>query len=102
MSNPPKQKGTAFEREVLLAAEASGLKVRRTPAGWPWDLEVEGSTGHVIEALVTRPDRGKALATVRLDDLFHVLREHGDPANIECKRYARFVIHTIFNDTFKP
>jgi hypothetical protein len=100
MSNPSKAKGTGFEREVTNRGLEYGLNIVREPAGAPWDHTVRGSTGRTIEALVTRPDRGRALATIALDDLFHILAEHGDNAHIECKRFARIALHTIYEKKF--
>ena len=100
MANPPRKKGTGFETDVVNKANAAGLEATRTPAGTVYDIDIKGSTGRTIEALVTRPDRGRPLATIRLEDLFHLLREHGDKAHLECKRYARFSLHSIFEGKF--
>lgn len=77
-----------------------GLEMHRQPASAAFDIFVRGNTGRVVEGLATRPDRGQWLVTIRLDDLFHILREHGDSAHIEVKRYARFALHTIFEKKF--
>jgi len=100
MANPPRKKGTGFETETVNEAKEYGLDAFRLEQGSPYDIEVRGSTGRVIEALVTRPDRGESLATIRTKDLLHILAEHGDNAHIECKRYARFALHTIFEYKF--
>lgn len=102
MANPPKAKGTGGEREVLTKAiSAYGLDATRTPASATYDIAVRGSTGRTIQVLATRPDHGRWLATIPLDDLFHMLQEHGDNARIEVKRYRRFALHTIWDRKFK-
>lgn len=100
MANPPRQKGTGYETEVVNDGLERGLDIVRQPASSTFDLMVRGSTGRFIDALATRPDRGQSLVTIRLDDFFHLLSEHGDNARIECKRYARFALHTIFDKKF--
>ena len=101
MSNPSKQKGTKFETEVVNMGEGDyGLDIYRMPASARYDIAVRGSTGRIIETLVTRPDYGQALATMRLRDFFHLLQEHGDHAHIECKRLAKVSLHSIFEDKF--
>lgn len=96
----PKDKGTRFETEVVNRGKDFGLDIYRTPASSRYDIEVRGGTGRTIEALVTRPNYGQALATTRLADLFHLLSEHGDAAHIECKRLAKVAVHSIFEDKF--
>jgi hypothetical protein len=96
----PKDKGTAFETWVVNRGKDRGLDIYRTPASSRYDIEVRGNTGRTIDALVTRPDYGHALATIRLDDLLHMLQEHGDGAHIECKRLAKVALHSIFEDKF--
>lgn len=101
MANPPKAKGTGGEREVLTKAVAAyGLDATRTPASATFDISVRGSTGRTLDVLATRPDHGRWLATITLDDLFHILREHGDNARIEVKRYRRFSLHGIYDRKF--
>ena len=100
MSNPPRQKGTGGEREIVRAAQGYGLEVRRTPAASRFDVEIRGGTGRVIDVLATRPDRGQWLASIRLEDLMHLLASHGDAAHIEVKRFKKFAHHTIFEGKF--
>lgn len=100
MSNPPKQKGTGFETEFVNDATAAGLRAVRTSAGAKYDVRITGSTGRVIAAIATRPDRGSTLVTIPMKDFFHLLANHGDNAIVECKRYKRFALHTIFNQKF--
>ena len=101
MANPSKQKGTKFETDIVNRGKDYGLDIRRMPASARYDIFVRSGTGRTIEALVTRPDYGKALATIRLDDLFHLLVAHGDGAHIEAKRLAKVAIHSIFDDKFR-
>jgi len=101
MSNPSKAKGTKFETEVVNLGKEYGLDIERKGTGERVDIRVNGSTGRTIQALVTRPDYGLALAAIPLRDLFHLLRSHGDNAQIECKRYARFSHHSIFEEKFR-
>ena len=100
MANPPKQKGTGGEREVVRKAEDYGLEATRTSAGARHDIDIRGSLGRSLDVLATRPDNGTWLATIRLSDLFHLLSEHGDSARIEVKRYKKFAHHSIFEDKF--
>lgn len=100
MSNPSKKKGTGFETDIVNRGLDYGLDIFRKEAGNRYDIEVRGSTGRTIEALVARADRGKALVTIRLDDFFHILQEHGDNAHIEAKRLARVALHSIFEEKF--
>jgi hypothetical protein len=96
----PKDKGTRFETWTENQALDHGLDAKREDAGNRWDITVRGSTGHTIEALVTRPNYGQAMATIRLHDFFHLLAAHGDSAHIECKRLAKVAVHSIFEDKF--
>jgi hypothetical protein len=100
MANPPKQKGTGGEREVVLELRMRGIDAVREPASAAWDITVRGSTGRTINALATRPDHGRWLVTIPFEDFAHILAEHGDNAHIEVKRYARFALHTIFGKKF--
>lgn len=102
MANPPKQKGTGGEREVLRAALDKGLEAGRTPASSTFDIFVRGSTGRTVRVLATRPNQGRWLATIPLEDLLHLLSQHGDNAEIEVKRYAKFAHHTIYDKKFGP
>ena len=66
-----------------------------------YDIRVNGSTGRTIQALATRPDYGLALVSIPPRDFFHLLRSHGDNAQIEAKRYKAFAHHTIFQETYR-
>ena len=100
MANPPKAKGTGFEREIKNRLEAAGFRVRRTPASARFDLEVEGhpimEEVEPLHALITRPDHGRALVTVSLEDFMGMLFHSGFYAWLECKRYKKMAHHTLF------
>ncbi len=100
MSNPSKQKGTKFETWCANMALDRGLTAKREPAGARFDITIKGSTGRTIEALVTRPDYGQALATIPYRDFLHLLMAHGDGAHVECKRLAKVALHSIYEDKF--
>jgi len=75
-------------------------ELRRCAASCEWDLEILGE--NPVEVLVTRPDFGRNLVTMRLDD-FAALWEAQTKKpglRIECKRYAKMAHHTIFEDTY--
>lgn len=112
MSNPPKQKGTSGETELLRLLEGYDLAFVRMPASAPYDLtnahpnrlELEP-----LEVLATRPDRGKWLVTMRLDQFVILLKDTAYMAqepeipwetHIEVKRYKRFSLHSIFEGKF--
>jgi hypothetical protein len=87
MANPPKQKGTAYETEVMREAQARGFVARRTAPTLPHDVEVDGfPNAPVVRALFSRPDRGQSLVTITADDFWSLLREGARGAQIECKR----------------
>jgi hypothetical protein len=102
MANPPRKKGTQFETEVRLALGYPNL--RRTAPGTKWDLEEVGSSP--VEILATRPDRGKKLVSLRLEDFaalydsYCLLSGERPGLRIECKRFARFAHHQIFTEKF--
>mgnify|MGYP001610866215 CR=1 FL=1 len=103
MSNPPRQKGTGGEREVLLAIEremCTGVASRRPPSS-PYDIEVPGTSGRTIRALATRPDRGEWLVTVTLKDLVHLAWHSSDRFEIEVKRHKAFSQHTLWDKEMK-
>ena len=100
MSNPPKQKGTSGEREVVDRGKGFNLDIYRTPPGAPYDAIVRGSTGRRIKALATRPDYGQWLVSIPIEDFYHLLAEHGDGALIEVKRYKKFAHHTLYEGKF--
>lgn len=103
MSNPPRKKGTGFETEVMRQLGWPGL--RRTPPGTNWDIELPGED--YFEVLATRPDRGRTLVTLPLTDfavLFDLYNNMVPGAQaglkIECKRYARLQVHTLYESKF--
>lgn len=109
MANPPKQKGTTGEREVMeLLHEAGFNGAVRNPPSATWDItSPSGATelgAEPLEVLATRPDRGRWLATVDLFTLLHWLQTAGPDwypeLRVEVKRYARFSLHTIFEKKF--
>jgi len=105
MANPSKKKGTAEETAVVRAwQDAVGAQfVRRTSPGTNYDVLVDGnSVCEPIEALVTRPDRGQRLYTLREADFISLVAGSPRPVHIEVKRYARFALHTIFEKKFPP
>lgn len=102
----PKDKGTGFEREIVQAAELVDIHADRTPPGWPFDMNLVPNgisrwSTSVVRALATRPDRGRALVAVPLDEFLELLSASGFRAELEAKRYARFAHHTIFEETFE-
>jgi len=95
MSNPPKQKGTGGETELLKLLAERGVHVVRNPAGARTDLSRPGLLP--IKALATRPDYGEWLLTVNLDDFCELVGGVW-PLEIECKRWKRFAHHTLFKE----
>jgi hypothetical protein len=103
MANPSKQKGTAEETAVVTALnEGYGMPAaRRTPASSTYDIIVEGDfRDDPIDVLVTRPDRGERLYTLREKDFISLTIDDERVMHIEVKRYARFALHTIFEKKF--
>lgn len=101
MSNPPKKKGTSAETELKARFEAAGfVDAARTSPGLPFDVNVPGRLPRQVGALATRPDRGRWLVTITLDDFLDLLRYRGYGARVESKRYARFALHSIFEKKF--
>lgn len=106
MANPPRQKGTGGETELLRILAGYGLTFARTAASSPYDLtnarpdvlEVDP-----LEVLATRPDRGQWLVTMRVShfaDLLSYLRQGSWETHIEVKRYKRFSLHSTFEKKF--
>lgn len=118
MANPSKQKGTAGETELLRLLQDVG--------GWRWGRAVrnppsaltditrpggqnEPAIAQPVQVLATRPDRGQWLFTMDaptfircvegLDAVGFVAIEE-PTINIEVKRYARFSLHSIFEQKF--
>jgi Holliday junction resolvase len=108
VSNPPRQKGTAGETELLRTLRSCGFEgFVRTPSSSNYDLDQPGH-GPVIEVLATRPDRGDWLMTIDLTDFVSLLAwatsGYGEgpwAVHIESKRYKRFSLHSIFRSKFK-
>ena len=97
MANPPRAKGTGGEREVLRSLARSGVTVYRSPASATVDLYREAGPD-IIHALATRPDGGRWLVTLPLDELANLLTNQS--LQIEVKRYRRFSLHTLFERKF--
>ncbi len=99
-----KQKGTGGETELLRLFEEAGFTTNRTGAGEVYDLRVIGyllgQAGTAVEALATRPDRGRWLVTVELPRFIEFLRCSGLSAHVEVKRYKRFSLHGIWESKF--
>jgi hypothetical protein len=101
VSNPPRQKGTRFETFIVNLGKDFGLDIMRMPAASRFDIKVRGYTGKTIEALAAKQNFGPALVTIPLTDFFHLLRGHGDGANIEAKSLKKIALHTIYQDKFR-
>lgn len=104
MANPPKRKGTAFETEIVRAAREHGLRAERTAPTSPYDVVINMDSdglAEVVNALATRPDRGQTLVTIPLSVFFDLLDVTGVEAHVECKRYARFALHAIYESKFR-
>lgn len=104
MANAPKKKGTGGETELLRRFHDAGFAGRRTSPGLPFDLDITPAPnyGHdeQLNALATRPDHGRWLVTITLDDFLRLLGRYGWGARVEVKRYARFAHHAIYEDKF--
>ena len=103
MANPPRKKGTAAETELVNLLAEYKLTLTRQPAGSTYDLG-RGGLDPAIEVLATRPDRGEWLMTIRLKDFATLVRalDRSGPRrlHVEVKRYARFALHSIWNQKF--
>jgi hypothetical protein len=51
-----------------------------------------------VNVLATRPDRGRTLISITLDDLFRIIPMN--TLHIEAKRYKRFALHTLYEEKF--
>ena len=104
MANPSKAKGTGGETELRLLLADVMPRLVRTPASSIVDLSQPGTSEneHSVELLATRPDRGRWLVTMSLEDLKRLweLADPHDSVLIEVKRYARFAHHAIFERKF--
>lgn len=112
MANPSKKKGTGGETELLRKVNEAWRKVfgrdllRRNPPSTITDLGPvnPGLTKHrKIGVLATRPDKGRWLITLDLNDFLDVFCNAGyDPwLEVEVKRYKRFSLHSTFEQKFK-
>lgn len=107
MANPSKQKGTGAETELKGKLGELGIEVHRTAASSTYDLD-RGNQPEGHEVLATRPDHGRWLVTVTLEDWAALIRaadghyQLSEPGaiHIEVKRYSRFALHTIFEKKF--
>lgn len=103
MANPPKKKGTGAETELKSKLNAEGIEVHRTSPGMLYDLERPGDKDvEPIEALATRPDKGRWLVSVDLDDFMYMVNFLAPyiPLHIEVKRYKQFAHHRIYEEKF--
>lgn len=104
MSNPPKQKGTRGETELLgLLESLTGRVFRRTVPTSKWDVETADDRGptNIVRILATRPDHGKWLLSMPAADW--ALADPTSPTvsiRVEVKRYRRFALHTIWESKF--
>jgi len=53
-----------------------------------------------LDVLATRPDGGRSLVVLTLEDLMTLLGPSGRGAHVECKRFHAFAHHTIFEGKF--
>lgn len=102
-----KAKGTGGENEIVDMAEARGLDAVRMPAGANYDVRVGASGAGGLDVLATRPDYGRWLATLRLEDLLDLAiaaaKWHGiEPRlNVESKRFKKnLAVHTTWTHKF--
>jgi len=107
MSNPPRQKGTSYETELVNqwnACFGDSNPMVRNPASATFDLTKPGYGREPLEILATRPDRGQSLVTMRWTDFMSLFGsftfERSTPVHVEAKRYKRFSLHSIFEETF--
>lgn len=102
MANPPRQKGTSGERELLRLLNEKGFKFVRRSAGARTDLRHEATykvkNPPTFTVLATRPDRGQWLFTIDLDTFTTVFGPEVENIEIEVKRRKRFSIHQLYED----
>jgi hypothetical protein len=105
VSNPPKQKGTGGETELLRLLGIPGLV--RNPSSAIVDLSRVGWDNHPIRALATRPDRGRWLFSIGLPQFKRLVALEdmaSDPfenqIDIEVKRYRKFAHHSLYEGKF--
>lgn len=104
MANPPKKKGTAYETEIARVFDANGFRAERRDQGSRFDVTVFPSDVpyQVMDVLATRPDRGKTLVSLDLEDFLDLFvgTLNSIELHVECKRYARFAHHAIYESKF--
>ena len=97
-----RQKGTRGETELKrVLEELFGRAFRRTSPGSAWDLETIDNAYDQgpINIVATRPDRGRWLLSMPPD---HWQKDpFSQEIRVEVKRYARFALHKIYEETFK-
>lgn len=104
-SSPSKQKGTAGETELLRILQPWLPRLVRNPSSSIADLTslpLDGVEFEPIQALATRPDRGRWLIAIEAD-VFGWLAssvQYQTPIDIEVKRHAKFAHHKIFEEKF--
>jgi hypothetical protein len=100
--NASKKKGTKGETDLLRRFLDAGFIARRTAPTLPYDIDVHAhpSMARRVDVLATRPDRGRWLVTITLDEFLDLLRYRGYGARVESKRYRHFSLHTIFERKF--
>ena len=101
-----KQKGTKAETELRKLLLQLGLEFHRTAASSLYDLD-RGDKPEGHEVLATRPDNGRWLVTMPVEDWAALVKAADDyydikdlPIHIEVKRYRRFAIHAIYESKF--
>lgn len=105
--NKPRRKGTAGETEFVNAAFAHGVVFERMPASSTFDLRrvvKHTEAAELIEpinALATRPDRGRWLVTMTAEDFWYLLKAFPNRrSRVEVKRFKGFAHHTLFEEKF--
>jgi hypothetical protein len=106
-SSKSKIKGTAGETELLRRLNETVGGFRRTPASSSWDLERDASGGHSISpltVLATRPDFGRWLVLMTVDEFEYLLNEADilPPIHVEVKRRRTYAHHSLFNVETSP
>lgn len=102
-----KQKGTGGETELLRFLNLyNGFKLVRNPPSALSDLSQDGDKGRYLRILATRPDRGRWLVTMDVQDFAEMVAFQSQHSSIrymmdvEVKRYKRFSLHSIFEKKF--
>lgn len=102
MSNPPRQKGTAGETELLRLLNEKGFKFVRRPAGARTDLKHEAqkwaTPTSTLRALATRADRSQWLFIIDLETFVSAFAPDTDTIELEVKRRKRFAHHTLYEN----